>query len=217
VTRIPNPLGPIAFRLKLGIPNALASAGLLGRKRHGPSGPEAWDREYEGGELEREAGINELAHYGVLIAYLIFFDARRILDVGCGGGLLRKRLAAVPFERYVGLDPSPAALERARGLEDERTTFVLAESVPAELGTFDAVVANEMLYYVDDADDFLGHVNDILEPGGHLLSSIWRHPRDVLLHRSLHEHFELVDAVDVVQRSGAVRPVWRVFCHEKPR
>jgi 2-polyprenyl-3-methyl-5-hydroxy-6-metoxy-1,4-benzoquinol methylase len=203
--------------LKLGLANALASTGLLGPKRHDPSGPEAWDREYESGKMEQEPGVNELAHYGVLIAYLIFFDARRILDVGCGSGLLRERLAAAPFERYVGIDPSPAALERAKPLEDERTTFVLAERASPEMGTFDAVVSNEMLYFVDDVDDFLNHVNDILEPGGHLLSSIWRHPRDVLLHRSLHEHFELVDAVDVVQRSGAVRPVWRVFCHEKPR
>jgi 2-polyprenyl-3-methyl-5-hydroxy-6-metoxy-1,4-benzoquinol methylase len=215
VPGISNPLNSIAFRLKLGLPNALASVGLLKRRPQGPLGPAGWDREYDTGEMEREAGVSQLAHYGVLIAYLVFFDARKILDVGCGMGVLRQRLAALPFERYAGVDPSPAAIERAKALEDERTTFAVAERATPAMGTFDAVVCNEMLYYLEDLDGFLDYVDSILEPGGHLLSSIWRHPRDVLLHQALDEHFALVDAVDVVQRSGSVRPIWRVFCHKK--
>ncbi|MDQ3778421.1 MAG: class I SAM-dependent methyltransferase [Actinomycetota bacterium] len=213
--RVPNPLNPLIWRARLHVPNALASVGVLGYRRYGPVAASDWDRKYESGAMESDATLPQLARYGVVVSYLEHVRARRILDVGCGTGLLRRRLGRLPFERYVGADPSSAAIDRARSLEDEQTTFVVAERAEPGLGPFDAIVCNEMLYYVDDPNEFLEYATSILERGGHVVSSIWRHPRDVVLHKALDRHFDRVDAVEVAQKSAAVRPVWRVALHRR--
>jgi SAM-dependent methyltransferase len=75
-----------------------------------------------------------------------------VLDVGCGTGLLMAELADRGC-RVVGLDGSPAMLERARDRLGPRTTLV--ESVLPEvpdLGLFDAAVSTfDTLNYLDPA------------------------------------------------------------------
>lgn len=100
----------------------------------------------------------------------------RILDVGCGGGLLAEAMAAEAAD-VLGIDLSPDVLDVARlhalesGISVEYRQIsveALAEAVP---GTFDAITCMEMLEHVPDPAAIIRAAARLLKPGGSLLVS----------------------------------------------
>lgn len=175
----------------------------------------AWDTGYASGEWDRMADVAEAGRYAVLLGYLRLAEPEpAILDVGCGIGLFRRQLVEVPFRRYLGVDVSAAAIEQAHHLEDDRTTFAVKDIAGLEGEEFDVVLCNEMLYYVEDAADFLASVRRAVRPGGHLLTSIWRHPGDRHLHALLDSTFGLVDRVEL-RNSASRRLRWSIAWHRR--
>ena len=156
------------------------------------------------GEIDYYDELFELGRYSVLVGYLRRIEplSLSILDLGCGIGLFRKQLDGLDFERYLGVDPASEAIKRARPLEDDRTSFLVATE-PQAGETFDVVVCNEVLYVVPDADAMLVAAQRALRPGGHLLTSNWRHPGDRALQRLIKRKFDLLDAVEL---QNVVRP-----------
>jgi 2-polyprenyl-3-methyl-5-hydroxy-6-metoxy-1,4-benzoquinol methylase len=167
--------------------------------------PSKWDSEYASGALDHYGAPHERARYAVLVGYLRDLGPRTILDIGCGVGLLRGHIEHLDFEAYVGIDPSTVAIEAAALREFNRSTFEVG-STPT--GSYDAIVCNEMLYYVDDLDDLLGRIATCLTPDGRLVTSIYKHPGDFALHRRLASAFRLVDAADV--RNAVSRHRWKL-------
>ena len=89
------------------------------------------------------------------VAERVALRGARVLDVGCGGGILSEALAAAGAD-VVGIDLAPRVLDVARlhlhesGLVvDYRETSVeaLAEEMPS---TFDVIACMEMLEHVPD-------------------------------------------------------------------
>lgn len=194
-------------------------AGVI-RYRTEPWSSEEWRRGYDSGHLDYFAGLDELPRYSLLLGYILFLGGDpEILDVGCGQGLLRARLDGLSFRRYVGIDPTEPAIERARGLEDERTRFVLGDvrDRSLSLGSFDIVVCNEVLSVSTDPVAVLDRVHELLRPGGCLLTCVWHHAGDEQLWRLVDRRF---DPVDRVEASNPANPIavrgWRVSCHRRP-
>lgn len=108
-----------------------------------------------------------------LLEELLDVHDRDVLDVGCGEGVLVRRLAAAGA-RVVGVDPSPVALERARRAEssDTSTRFVegTAEALPFPDRSFDVVVFLNSLHHVplESMDAALAEAARVLRPGGTL-------------------------------------------------
>jgi 2-polyprenyl-3-methyl-5-hydroxy-6-metoxy-1,4-benzoquinol methylase len=94
---------------------------------------------------------------------------RRVLEVGCGMGNFAERLAREMSAKVVATDLSPRMVElaRERGL-DARVADV--QELPFDDGEFDCVVANAMLYHVEDVDRALSELARVLEPGGKLVA-----------------------------------------------
>ena len=111
----------------------------------------------------------------------------RVLDVGCGGGLLAETLARAGA-RVTGIDLAAdnirVADDHARegGLEiDYRVASVeqLADEAP---GAFDFVTCLEMLEHVPDPAQAVAACARAVRPGGHVfLSTINRNPKSFLL------------------------------------
>jgi 2-polyprenyl-3-methyl-5-hydroxy-6-metoxy-1,4-benzoquinol methylase len=57
---------------------------------------------------------NANIHYHDLILNAIPPEARRVLDVGCGDGILSAQVARTGVARVIGLDLDAGVLERAR-------------------------------------------------------------------------------------------------------
>ena len=111
----------------------------------------------------------------------------RVLDVGCGGGLLSEAMAR-EGARVLGLDLSPelidiAKLHRLESMQggaildlDYRVQAVEALA-DAEPGTFDAITCMEMLEHVPEPGSILEACARLLKPGGRLfVSTINRTP-----------------------------------------
>jgi ubiquinone/menaquinone biosynthesis C-methylase UbiE len=95
---------------------------------------------------DRWSRIWNLARYtncGIYEATLALLDERhqRVLDVGCGTGLMSAKLAATG-RRVVGVDLSPEMIARARRSRRANLEFMQgdAEDLPLESGGFDAVI-----------------------------------------------------------------------------
>lgn len=97
--------------------------------------------------------------------------ARRVLDLGCGTGLLTVTLAA-PGRSVVGVDPSATMLDRARQRPDgDRVTWVLGDSrsVPEDGYDF-ALMTGNVVQHIGD-DDWRRTLRDlasVLRPGATL-------------------------------------------------
>jgi SAM-dependent methyltransferase len=97
----------------------------------------------------------------------------RLLDVGCGPGVLTVRLAHL-FEEAVGLDPDPGILaEGRRAAEEKHVTNIrwvqgLAEDLPGLApGPYRLVTFGQSFHWTDERQ-VAETVYDMLEPGGAL-------------------------------------------------
>lgn len=112
---------------------------------------------------------------------------KKVLDVGCGGGILAESMAARGAE-VTGIDMGAAPLEVARlhllesGLEvDYRQIPVeqLAHEMPA---AFDTVTCMEMLEHVPDPASVIRACATLVRPGGRIFfSTLNRNPKAYLL------------------------------------
>ena len=178
-----------------------------------------WNAAYHEGRLDYFGDINEVGRYSLLAGYVRHFGgAPSILDVGCGSGTLRDHLAESPVQPICRRRHRGSG-DRARGRgADSRTTFVVGDITSMPLPAFDIVVLNEVLYFVPDVAILLRRVDDLLLPGGVVLSSIWRHRGDQRIWRQLDREFLLVDRVELRNRSSALATHgWRVACHRSAR
>jgi 2-polyprenyl-6-hydroxyphenyl methylase/3-demethylubiquinone-9 3-methyltransferase len=100
----------------------------------------------------------------------------RVLDVGCGGGLISEPLARMGAQ-VTGLDPSPETIEVARrhaagqDLDIDYRAGRVEELTPAESEAFDAVVCLEVVEHVPDPAAFIAACAGLLRPGGLMLLS----------------------------------------------
>jgi 2-polyprenyl-6-hydroxyphenyl methylase/3-demethylubiquinone-9 3-methyltransferase len=111
---------------------------------------------------------------------------KRVLDVGCGGGILSEAMAA-RGAIVTGIDLGAANIEVARlhllesGLDvDYRCTSV--ESLAAEQpGAFDVVTCMELLEHVPDPASVIEACAQLVKPGGPVfLSTLNRSPKSYL-------------------------------------
>ena len=114
------------------------------------------------------------------------FKGLRILDIGCGGGLLAEPMARLGAD-VVGADAAerniPVAQVHAEqsGLDiDYRHTT--AEAMAAAGEKFDAVLNMEVVEHVASPIDYLTACHDLLKSGGlHICSTINRNPKSFMM------------------------------------
>ena len=114
------------------------------------------------------------------------FDGLRVLDVGCGGGLVSEPLTRLGA-RVLGIDADAesvriaAAHAEAGGLDIEYR-HAAAEDLMAAGEKFDAVVSLEVIEHVADLDGFLAALSALAAPGGAMvLATLNRTAKSFLL------------------------------------
>ena len=112
---------------------------------------------------------------------------RRVLDVGCGGGILAEAMSA-RGARVTGIDLADKPLKVAQlhllesGLEVEYR-LIAPEALASEApGSFDVVTCMELLEHVPDPALTAQACSDLVRPGGHVFfSTINRNLKSYLL------------------------------------
>lgn len=116
-----------------------------------------------------------IAHFGRAPGRQRPLAGLRLLDIGCGGGLIAEPMARLGAE-VVGLDASDRniAVARAHAAEaelaiDYRTAA--AENLAAAPERFDVVLCLEIVEHVADLDGFLAAAAALVRPGGVLIAA----------------------------------------------
>ena len=145
----------------------------------------------------------------------------RVLDVGCGGGILTESMASKGAQ-VTGIDMGDAALNVARLHAAESGVDVTyrqttAEQLAAESpGSFDVVTCMEMLEHVPDPASVVRACSQLVTSDGHVyFSTINRNPKSFLfaiigaeyilnlLPRGTHEYRNFIRPSELDQWSGA--------------
>lgn len=140
-----------------------------------------WDRE---GEFKPLHDINPLrANY---IDGRSPVAGKKLLDVGCGGGILAESMAQRGAE-VTGIDMGEAPLNVARlhglesGVQVDYRQITAEELATQEAGSYDMVTCLEMLEHVPDPASVIRACAKLCKPGGHIyFSTINRNPKSYL-------------------------------------
>jgi 2-polyprenyl-6-hydroxyphenyl methylase/3-demethylubiquinone-9 3-methyltransferase len=103
------------------------------------------------------------------------FEGARILDIGCGGGILCEPLARMGAE-MTGIDPAPGNIDIARAHAAPQNLTInyraaTAETLVAEGASFDVVLAMEVIEHVPNQAAFVATACTLVRPGGLLIMS----------------------------------------------
>lgn len=107
------------------------------------------------------------------LADIAFPPRARVLEVGCGTGVLTRALARWPgVDAVVGVDTAPSLLDKARGLAADLPNVAFheadARSLPFDDRGFDVVVFDSTLSHVPRPEAALAQAFDVLRPSGWL-------------------------------------------------
>jgi ubiquinone/menaquinone biosynthesis C-methylase UbiE len=124
------------------------------------------------------------AALGWALASIRAANSRRVLDVGCGDGRMTAELArAAP--QVVGVDPSPAALERAHASHPQLELAQMEPSgrLPFEDAAFDAAVCMHVLEHVVDTQALMSEIRRVLRSRGLLVLAVpyWGRAKNVVV------------------------------------
>lgn len=118
---------------------------------------------------------------------LAALPGKKVLDVGCGGGILSESMAQCGAS-VTGIDMGKGPLEVARlhllesGLDVDYQHIPVERLAAATPEKFDVVTCMEMLEHVPDPGSVVRACTDLVKPGGHVFfSTINRNPKAYLL------------------------------------
>jgi ubiquinone/menaquinone biosynthesis C-methylase UbiE len=120
--------------------------------------------------------------HDAVVGELVTRRPRRVLDVGCGTGLLTARLrTALPGARVAGVDFSTGMLAQAAA-RAPGAPWVRGDALrlPIADGRVDAVVSTEAFHWFPDQAAALTEMRRVLVPGGVVLVAIVNVSNDVV-------------------------------------
>lgn len=124
-------------------------------------------------------GVESIFHWNRMRVMLRLTQAHEtgtpIIDVGCGSGLILRKLPP----NSIGLDINPRAIAMALKHAPEAQLIVSdAENIPFRSACFPLVICTEVLEHVPSPDAVIDEVQRLLRRGGRLIGSV---PHDTVL------------------------------------
>ncbi len=120
--------------------------------------------------------------------------AKTILELGCGAGRLGASVKARQGGKVIGIEYSASAAQVAKGCLDEVYQVDLNQFIfPWQPGTFDCVIAGDVLEHLIDPWSQLASIKSILAKHGFLIASIPNVGFIQIISNLVNGHFEYQD------------------------
>jgi methionine biosynthesis protein MetW len=153
------------------------------------------------------------------VAAMVPAGRRRILDLGCSSGALGAALKARDGCEVVGVERDREYAAAAAARLDRVVVADLEEPLPDDLGTFDCLIAADVLEHLRDPWTVLADAVKLLEPGGYVVvslpnirhwSALWAIARHGTFPRAAQGIFDathlrwftLADAIGLLEQAG---------------
>jgi SAM-dependent methyltransferase len=131
-----------------------------------------YDKEADGYDVTRGGEPRAAAAADAVLA-LLPDDARSLLDLACGTGIVTRRLAAGrPGLRVTGADAAHGMTRRAAMRLPGSVVRADCHRLPFPGGSFDAVSAVWLLHLLDDAGPVVAEAARVLRPGGVFVTTV---------------------------------------------
>lgn len=201
-----------------------AAARLLNRR---PDGTDSWPSAFE----DTAPGHDQAPYPGPPGAFQRFTppdlidhlppQAHRVLELGCGAGVLGARIAQAGGLEVTGVEADPRQAQIARALLHEVVELDLnaVTELPFADASFDAIVLDGLLDRVVDPLAVLTMATRCLGPGGKVIATVpnvkhwsvvlpllvddrWEYETSSILHPAGLRHFTMAQAADLFHAAG---------------
>ena len=171
-----------------------------------PVSQEVWESQYLTGRWNYMSHFHEVGRYSTIVGYIQYLKrGGSILDVGCGEGILLERLCPSWYSKYLGIDISQEAIDKASKQQTYKSSFIRDDAekyVPTEL--FDVIIFNETLYYfIDPLSTVLKYTKALKEDGIIIISTYVVSKRAKSILNRLKSTHSLFDETMTTQRSNS--------------
>jgi ubiquinone/menaquinone biosynthesis C-methylase UbiE len=140
---------------------------------------DVWSRVYDWPPIQR---VSYRPVHDAVIQALPARPSLQVLDVGCGTGLLTRRVASsLPVARVIGCDSSSGMLRQA-ARQHSPVAWVQGDAMrlPLRSASCDALLCTESFHWYPDQGAALTEFARVVAPGGVVLISIDRPPPGAL-------------------------------------
>lgn len=132
------------------------------------------EHRYASGGWDYQRDIVETHRYSIIHGWIDYYmpGDRKVLDVGCGEGILQKRMA---YTKYVGVDMNAEAIRLAQSRENDNTKFVCCPAEQFEpKEKFDVIIFNESLYYMPQPLTIVEKYREFLSTDGIMIICMFK-------------------------------------------
>jgi 2-polyprenyl-3-methyl-5-hydroxy-6-metoxy-1,4-benzoquinol methylase len=182
---------------------------------------EAHASDHGAGKWNYLDGLEEFARYSIIAGYYARLRPQgSVLDLGCGAGLMQRTLVPYNYSRYLGIDISPDAIERAScalhaDAQCPNTMFQVGsmeQNLDLNHPPFDVIIINEALCYTEQPVEVLSRLyKQVLAPEGIFIISLHHTLNSQRLWRLLARRgWQPTDVTKVSNKAGITWTV-RVF------
>lgn len=171
-----------------------------------------WEKEFFAGRWDyldfTPAEQARSAIIGMLCRH--YYPKGKILDVGCGLGTTTDFLNEEQKKKYLGIDISEEAIKKAR---KKKATFQIIDFTNFKSSTkFDAIVFNEVLYYLDERAA-LKQVLNLLSNNGIVIISLYKMKNkryDEKIWKTSRKLFKTMEVIEITSTIKRQEVTWRV-------
>lgn len=179
-----------------------------------------WEETFRSGRWDYLSEIGELPRYAVVAGYVHkLLGQGRVLDVGCGEGILADYLDLERMD-YTGFDLSPTAISRAQRRVRRGSAFqcLIEDFQPPDDANYDAVVFNESLQLTATPLELVDRYRGFLSERGVIIVSLFKNPNEAangprlarfLIAQCEAGKYALLDQAEGVSVSRNL--AWRIF------
>lgn len=139
-----------------------------------PISAKTWDIDFSLGNWEYLADLSEASRYAIIHNYAVaLVSPARILDIGCGAGILRSYFDEKDVVSYVGLDLSIEAIQLSKSKNFKLSYFSVVDFEDyVKNSAHDIIIFNESIGYASDPGVTFKKYYDSLPDNGVLIISL---------------------------------------------